>query len=309
MDKKFLLLFVLPVLCFNNVKAQTFYQQYFDGADTSASNSVLIEILPDSTNIWQVGKPNKTIFNGAATVPNAIVTDTINFYPVNNTSSFKATIITSWFTPWGIFALQWKQKLDMDQNTDGALIEFSYDNGATWYNAFNNPYVYNFYGFQPSNQDTLPGGQACFSGTDTTWRDIWLCMDKSWMSSMGDTIDFRFTLQTDSIHNNKEGWLIDNMLAHITWVHTVGEIKSDKYFNVYPNPANDLIHIDTKKLREFHLIETMELISANGQVVERWSNIPTRFFIDTRKYTNGTYTLKIKTNKHQETFPMVINHL
>ncbi len=296
------------LLCLMRYSSAQFFTQYFDGADTNAYNAILIDIDPDSSNVWQIGTPQKTIFDSAATQPNAIVTDTINFYPTNDTSRFIAKVLMN-FPNWGIFALQWKQKLDMDTAFDGGIIEYSTDTGNTWVNVFNNPYVYNFYGFQPENADTLTGGEFAFSGTDSTWRDIWLCFDLSWIQQFqwGDTLLFRFTLLSDSLNNNKEGWMIDNIISHITIIHTVNEVEQENYLNVYPNPASNIVHIQAQKIMDYHIIETMELVDPLGRVVDKWANIPTKFWFDTNKYNDGMYFLKIKTNLQSETLPIVIN--
>lgn len=296
------------LLCFVRYSTAQFYTQYFDGADTNVYNAILIDIDPDSLNVWQIGTPQKIIFDSAATQPKAIVTDTINFYPTNDTSRFIAKVVMN-FPNWGIFALQWKQKLDMDTAFDGGIVEYSTDTGNTWVNVFNNPFVYNFYGFQSANADTLTGGEFAFSGTDSTWRDIWLCFDLSWIQQFqwGDTLFFRFTLLSDSVNNNKEGWMIDNMLSHITIIHTVKEVEQENYLKVYPNPASNIVHIQAQKIMDFHIIETMELVDPLGQVVDKWTNIPTKFWFDTNKYNDGMYYLKIKTNLQSETLPIVIN--
>lgn len=296
------------LLCFVRYSTAQFYTQYFDGADTSIGNSIRITLDTSSQNVWQIGRPQKVIFDSAATQPNAIVTDTINFYPTNDTSRFIARVLINGWN-WGIFALQWKQKLDMDTAHDGGIIEYSVDNGNTWVNVFNNPYVYNFYGFQTANQDTLPGGEFAFSGTDSTWRDIWLCFDMSWLQQFNwnDTALFRFTLLSDSVDNSKEGWLIDNMLAHITIIHTVKEVEQENYLNVYPNPANNIVHIQTQKIMEYHIIEQMELIDPLGRVVDKWTSIPTKFWFDTNKYNDGMYYLKVRTNIKSETLPLIIS--
>ena len=304
--KKIYLTIILLIFGVRYSTAQ-FFTQYFDGADTSVWNSILIDIDPDSSNVWQIGPPQKIIFDSAATLPNAIVTDTINFYPVNDTSRFIAKV-WMYFGNWGIFALQWKQKLDMDAGFDGGIIEYSTDTGNTWVNVFNNPYVYNFYGYDTANADTLSGGEFAFSGADSTWRDIWLCFDLSWLLQFqpNDTILFRFTLLSDSVNNNKEGWLIDNFMAHVTFLHTIKDETQTEYLNVYPNPANRIVHIEAQKLTEFHIIEHMELIDSQGKVVESWKNVPTKFWFDTSKYADGLYMLKIKTNIKSETLPIVI---
>ena len=298
---------VILLLCFVRYSTAQFYTQYFDGADTLLWNSIRIDLDTSSQNVWQIGPPRKIIFDSAATQPNAIVTDTINFYPANDTSRFVAKVhLNGW--NWGVFALQWKQKLDMDTSFDGGIVEYSIDTGRTWVNVFNNPFVYNFYGFQTANQDTLTGGEFAFSGTDSTWRDIWLCFDLSWLQQFNgiDTVLFRFTLLTDSVNNNKEGWLIDNMLAHITIIHTVKEVEQENYLNLYPNPANDIVHIQAQKIMDYHIIEKMELVDKSGRIVDRWTNIPTKFWFDTNKYNEGLHFLKVKTNIKSETLPFVI---
>ena len=284
------------------------YSQYFDGADTLCDqnfspSAICITIESDSTNIWQIGPPQKIIFDSAATLPNAIVTDTVNNYPINNTSSFQYTIVP--WTNWGILAIQWKQKLDMDEGFDGGIIEFSVDSGNTWQNAFNNPYVYNFYGYDTSNVDTIQNGSMAFTGTDSTWKDIWLCYDITWLS-WNDSIMVRHTFLSDSTNNNKEGWIIDNMLAHITIIHTVNEIEQEAYMTVAPNPTNGRINIEAKKLDEPHIIEKIELVNMEGRVVQQWGVSPTKFYVDIGNHPNGIYFLKVKTNIQTETFKIVL---
>lgn len=302
--KKLLLSFslLLPVVLY----AQT-YNQYFDGADTSASNSIFIELDTASGNVWQVGKPQKVIFDSAATEPNVIVTDTLNNYPTNNTSRFSFMLKSSGWGSWGILAVRWKQKLDMDTNRDGGIVEYSVDDGVNWINAFNSPDVYNFYGFQQANKDTLLTGEYAFSGTDSTWRDIWLCFDISFLN-LNDSVRFRFTLQSDSTDNNREGWMIDNITAHRTWVHTVVKrTAADDYLRVYPTNTTGIINIEAKKLQEYHIIESMQLMDMQGRIVQTYGHAPTKYYIDISNHANGMYRLKINTNKKSETFPVILS--
>ncbi len=284
------------------------YYQYFDGADTSYYNSLLIEFDTSSTNIWQVGPPQKSIFNSASTLPNALVTDTINFYPPNNSSSFSFGIDSEVLT-WGILAFQWNQKLDLGIN-DGGIVEFSLDTGNTWQNAFNNPYVYNFYGFDPQNQVVLEDGTDAFGGTDSTWKDVWFCFDTSWLN-YNDSLIVRFTLESDSIDIStddlNEGWLIDNLMAHITFIHTVNEAELKDYMVVSPNPTTGIVNITTKKIDAFHIIERIELINSAGRLVQEWGVSPTKFFLDISQHPKGMYILKVKTNIQTETFKIILD--
>ena len=59
--------------------------------DTTNFEGSLVQIEIDTSNagnIWQIGQPDKAIFDSAFSAPNAIVTDTVNYYPINDSSSF-----------------------------------------------------------------------------------------------------------------------------------------------------------------------------------------------------------------------------
>ncbi len=299
---------ILFFLCLAQVsKSQIIGQQYFDGADTSSANSIIIEMDTSSQNAWQIGRPQKAIFDSAATLPYAIVTDTLNFYPANDTSRFiaKANVNAG---NWGIFAFSWKQKIDFEQGLDGGFIEYSTDSGTTWISVFNNPYVYNIYGFGPTNLDTLPGGEVAFSGTDSTWKEVWLCFDLSFIAQNQwlDKMFLRFTMISDSVNNNREGWMIDNMISRITFIHSIKQVEQETYLDVFPNPASTIVNIRAQKVMDFHIIETMELVDHLGRIVEQWKNIPTKFWFDTRMYKDGQYFLKVKTNLKSEMIPLLI---
>lgn len=243
------------------------------------------------------------IFDSAATLPNAIVTDTVNNYPLGNSSSFYFNH-KLWSTH-GILAVQWKQKLDMDKKRDGGIVEFSVDYGATWQNAFNNPYVYNYFGFDPANKDTLLSGEYAHSGTDSAWKDVWFCLQTTWLASC-DSLKMRYRFVFDSIETSQEGWMIDNLNVHFTMLHPVKEIAREDYFHVYPNPSGDVINIELQNLNEYHIIEHLQLVSSSGTVMKEWKNVPTRFWIDVRSYASGNYFLKIKSNLKSKTIPVSI---
>lgn len=305
MKLKLLLTSVALIFSYSATNAQGYYTQYFDGADTSSWSSIFIKTDTAAGNVWQVGKPQKMIFDSASTLPNALVTDTINFYPANNISRFQVKFATVQWSPAGILALQWKQKIDLDAGQDGAIIEFSADD-TTWQNAFNNPYVYNFYGYNTANADTLASGEYAFSGTDSTWRDIWLCFDLSWMWTISDSITVRFTLKSDSVNNNREGWMIDNMIAHVTGIHTVKKSEHEEYLKVFPTATTGIVHIETAKLQEYHIIESIEVMNAEGKIVDRYGISPTKFYIDLSRHRNSIYYIRVKTNFKTETFKVIL---
>ena len=123
--KKIYTLLALLLFISSYADAQQYFRQYFDGADTLFNRSVNISIEKSSSNIWQIGRPKKIIFDTAATKPNVLVTDTVKKYPKNNTSHFLAKIFLQKSTFHGILAVHWKQKLNMTNDHDGGIIEYT----------------------------------------------------------------------------------------------------------------------------------------------------------------------------------------
>jgi Secretion system C-terminal sorting domain len=296
------ILFFLFLLYGQLGHAQTNYTQRFDGADTTYGQATFVFIDSGANNIWQIGPPQKIIFDSAKTLPKALLTDTINSYPDTNTSKVSFGYIP--FISFGVGAHRWVQKLDIDSGDIG-LVQYSTDSGQTWINAFNNPFVYNFYGFDSSNKDTLSSGLVGFSGKDTTWKDIWLCFSNSYVNQF-DSLALRFVFMSDSIPNtNHEGWMIDNLMAHVTILHTAMTIESQEYLNVFPTRTDGIVHIEAQKLNQFHIIEKLEVFNQAGERVMEYKNVPTKFYIDLSALANGFYFLKIKTNIKQQTFKII----
>jgi hypothetical protein len=293
------LLFILAVASAFTARAQFTATQYFDGNDQQPVIYTL-----DSAHVWQVGQPQKTLFNAPASVPNVLITDTVNACAVNANAS--AVFPLSLIGPFGIMAMQWKQKFDLDSTADFAFVEYTIDNGVTWQNCFNNPYVYNFYGYDSTTVDTTLNGEIGFTGTDTNWRDIWLCFDASYFIQYSNLFQTRFRIVTDSVSNGREGWMIDNYIQHLTIFHTAGKDNQPEYLRVYPTPSTGIINIEAQKLQEYHIIEGIELIGADGRLLKRYGMSPTKFWIDLSAYPNGTYYLRVITNKKTETHKVIL---
>lgn len=291
-------------------QAQSFLTQYFDGADTLPEYSIIPIIdTANTNNIWQIGSPQKILFDSSYTLPNALITDTINNYPINNQSAVKWHISGSFsFSFGGIIAIQWVQKLDLEQGKDAALVEFSLDSGTTWLNAFTDPLVYSFYGYDTANTDTINGAVG-FTGVDSTWKNIWLCFDNNFMQMQTGDLQVRLTFISDSVDTQQEGWIIDNIYANRTIVHTVKKTADEEqpYLKVFPTATTGRVHIEAEKLQEFHIIEQIDLISRDGRIVQTWGTSPTKYFIDINHHSNDMYFLRIKTNKKVETIPIVLN--
>jgi len=280
--------------------------QYFDGNDTITYNSLIMKIDTASAHTWQIGKPQKTKFTSAATYPNVIVTDTVNPYRTNDSSQFTVSLEhPAWGS--GVMALRWKQRIDLDKKHDGGIVEYSLDTGKTWKNVFNNPYVYSFYGFDSSNKDTLTSGEFAFSGTDSAWKDIWLCFHFSYLAST-DSIMFRFTLKSDSVDSVKDGWMMDNFRVDITYAHTIAKDPAhNKSINVFPTATSGIVNIEAPTVQQYHIIETLYVINSVGKVVKEYRQCPPKFWVDISDQPPGTYFVKVKTNLYSGTYPITLH--
>jgi hypothetical protein len=300
MKKILLLLFFSSLLNLRGIYAQSFFQD-FDGDDTLPYMQTINVVLDTSSqNIWQTGAPHKTYFDSAYSRPNALVTDTSLPYPVNNTSMFYFSIPLNYYY-YGGFTVQWVQKIDMDSAQDGGIVEISIDSGHTWQNAFSSSIMYNYYGFDPSNVDTLPDGQVGFSGTDSIWRDVWLCVNLYSVHTL-DSLRFRFTFKSDSVNSNREGWMIDNLAAHIELVHPIMAVNKDADLLVYPEVTYGPINIKSKSKQEGFKIETAELITETGQLVAHYNIGPGDSNIDISNNAGGWYFLRVTANTVTKTY-------
>lgn len=283
---------------------QTAFSQYFDGADTNKYNSILVQLDTGSGNVWQVGPPQKTLFDSAATAPNAIVTDTINTYPNDKSSAFQFGL-RRYSLRGNIVAFRWMQKLDMDFGHDGGAVEYSLDTGQTWISIFTDTNVYNFYGFDTTNADTLANGTHVFTGTDSVWRDVWLCYRNSYFLQHGDSIIFRFTFYSDNVDSNKDGWMIDNMLIQETIFHTVNKTDPGKTLLVYPTITTGIVKVSLGDEKGY--IDNMVLVNEQGQIVKRISVKGTKADFDIGGMPAGNYFLSVHTDKNIEIHRVVLS--
>lgn len=296
MKKIFTLVFILSIM---GAKAQTYYSHYFDPA---SSNQLPIAIGTNTDNIWQIGVPTKTLFASASTTPNAIITLTNGVYPKNNVSTFSFAVqhYTCFYCP---YALQWVQKIDMEQGKDGGIVEFS-TNGQTWQNALNNPNVYQFYGYMPNNKDTINGNEYCFSGTDNAWRSMWLCITGS-VAAANDSLWYRFTFKSDTNQTNQEGWVIDNFMAHPTVMHPVKENSAPDQMKIYPNITNGIVNIESRKKGAVNKIDNIILVDMNGKIIEDYGPNNNKVTIDLSKHPPGPYFITIRIGNQVESHTVI----
>ena len=210
-----------------------------------------LEIMIDSTSadtIWQIGIPQKSVLNETSSQPNALMTDTLNTYPVNTNASFTVEMseFTMEFFPY--IQLEWFYKTDFEDAVDGGIIEVSYDLGQTWSNIFTDtiyrPEVVGTYQY-----DTLHNQVAGMTGTsELSWMAI------CWGTAIGsppadiENVQVRFTMTTDSVDSQHDGWLIDNFNVGLLVIGSTANRVNFKNMTVYPNPALNEIELNIAEI-------------------------------------------------------------
>ena len=221
-----------------------------------------------STNLWEIGTPSKTIFDSAYSATNALITDSINTYPINNHSSFTITLIDTNYSL-SEFIIEFQMKIDTDSLIDGGYIDMSYDGGINWYDFFNQPsstlshVTTNLF----DTGDTLFNGKNGVSGTISDWKESNLYMRLyTPLQVVADSLMIRFNFISDSINTNKEGWMIDDLkLSLIVPYDNINE-NENTAIHIYPSPSRDQINIELKEITNFQNT-SIQLIDNLGKVV------------------------------------------
>ena len=312
--KNFSLLLLFQIICYLFVNAQPHGPLISTDTisfETSHSHCLRTDNSQHGS-IWLIGVPSKTYFNSSYTAPNAIFTDTA-YYPVNNYSYFdliiKDTIQYGWHSL-GEGILGFWHKYDTDTLRDGGFITISYDGGSTWKNMIDDTNMIamqttNFY----SHSDTINGNIPAFSGHSNGWEYaqiywFWfgLCKD-----GPNDSLVVRFNFKSDSINNNKEGWLIDQIFFNgykITG-NIYNKVNSNE-IKVYPNPAKDILNIEFTNPNGTDY--TFSLFDNQGKRVFILNKIRTnKILLNTSDLNDGVYFYTLAHNGKSETGKIIIN--
>lgn len=205
----------------------------FDHPDTLYQLAIEIDTLNYPNNKWQIGKPQKTIFNTAAYGTNAILTDTLNTYPPNDTSVFTLRVPELIPDPYPfyipVYRLKFRYLLDIDSTTT-AKFEISVDSGATWYNTADSFPI--GYGWDMPKPD--------FTISDTIWKDVNLYLSSHLTT---DTVLLRFTLQSDTATTYRDGWMIDEIEIRYNCESSVPSANNPDLIALYPNPTEGNIYL------------------------------------------------------------------
>jgi hypothetical protein len=250
-------------------------------------------------NIWEIGQPNKLLFDSAFSNPFAICTDLNSNYPASNISTFQIMVVSELF---GSGILKFVHKYETDPGNSGGYIERSYDQGRTWSNlVLDENMQENFYTVSDLIDDNIPA----FSGSSNGWQKVtcyfswYMLLKKSnpWPDGWGlgmngdqDTLLVRFNFKSNELAAEKQGWLIDDIKIQI---RDVGGFTDQYYQNDYscffqPESQNIIVHSHNQPEMDYSVL----IFDITGRQRMLIPNSPK--IINTPSLENGLYIIRIE---------------
>ena len=235
------------------------FEYDYDTSDLSLSIDTA-----DADNIWQIGVPQKTVFNQAQSQPFAIVTDTLNTYPINNHSAFYVNYI-NFNCPY----IEGYYYCDTD-TADYGMIELSTDNGQTWIDLL--------------TVTSNPSSRPVLSGNSNGWQYFALDFMGYVDDEDVDSLVVKFSFISDSIDTQHDGLMYDNLVfciaANTQNRYQLNDVK------VFPNPTSDRINFQFEAI-----IDNAEIriYSAIGQLMSRQDISDTAVQFDVSTWSKGMY--------------------
>jgi hypothetical protein len=219
-------------------------------------------VIPDpANNLWVRGESQKTTLTHNDKV---MITDSVYTYPNGTSASFEVHWPAWQQYPFSLI-MSFHHSMDSDSLLDGGIIEVSRDYGASWTNVIEDQTNMLFLSNQLyTSSDTLFTGEKGFSGT---FVDRYTEIEWVWMFPIKDiptdTMYYRFRFISDSINNQKEGWMISDIAFSYADLGTGLEELSLFDFSIAPNPSNGLIEVNSASEMEKAILRDL-----NGNIVQ-----------------------------------------
>ncbi|MES2555361.1 MAG: T9SS type A sorting domain-containing protein [Bacteroidota bacterium] len=288
---KLIFLSSILALSSNWISAQNYYEISFEGTGLYEFDN-RHELVVEPAGLWQVGSPDKTIFTEAFTLPNAIVTDTANSYPVNANSSFVLKhVANSGFDMPNLVQFGGKYRVDSDSLTDYGTIEFSPDNGTTWIDLINQGQYDEFIDWGNANPNET--GIPVLTGNSNGWKDFSVYLEQ--LATVlpingGDTVLFKFSFISDAADNARDGLMFDSLFMWDTPPVGLDEYDSGNQLTIYPNPASSTIKLNYSTHENAQMtVKVYNYLGVKIDEFELSENHSDDLTIS--RYANGFYTI------------------
>ena len=280
--------------------------------ENSTDNLIAFD-LNSTTSTWQRGlAAGTTLSNAVAGGSNVYGTnlsgihgDGGTYYLVSqcyNLSNLENTVV------------KFDMAFDIEIDFDVLYMEYSTDNGTTWFVLGNASDTDWYNSSTPTNgscvncigkQWTGEAGNASthsdggINGAMHNYQHSLSAFDAT--GSAATNIIFRFKYQSDAGFAN-EGAIVDNFVIQgdpSTLTTVSNEFKN---LGVYPNPTNDLITIQSTDVLENASIVIYDITGRQLNQNVRLNTITANSLtVDFSSFANGTYFLTVKTNENQST--------
>lgn len=267
--KKHLILLIAITFSFQFVFAQ-FYEQIDFDSPGSHDDWIKIDTVTNPNNIWQIGTPSKTTFTSAYSPVRAIVTDTLNSYPANDTSGFlllfpKFQLPENGSNDKGdlLLLLDFWFQMQSDSLGDYGTVEVSCDYGQSWINVMEEDTIYEF---------IWNYGKPTLTGNTDGWEHFSLDLTNlDHIYEPYDTLYIRMTFISDGNNNPNDGWIIDDFTLQDIWSGLEKPNRKDQ-ISIYPNPSSGSFLIKTKNRNLVN--PQITITDLSGRVVYRQEYMP-----------------------------------
>ena len=270
---------------------------------------------------WQIGSPEKTVFNESYSLTNSIVTDTINPYPINDTSIFYGTYapeyVENYLNMYYPFRIDLFHRFDTDSLEEYGLIEVSIDGGNDWADLLTTEYLDDGY-----FTDDLPGNthvnlisqdstfdNLIITGNSNGWIHSIITFDVDGFNTYQnpiviDSIMVKFTFISDSEENFNDGWQIDKLCIRYLNYNVSGVESISKNVEIFPNPATSQITIQSENSWNNASFTLYNSLGIPVKQTNKFNNNITT--IDVDDLADGMYYLELKENEQTKVFKKII---
>ncbi len=245
---------------------------------------VLDSVYP--AGCWQVGVPNKTLFTTALSLPNALVTDTVQPYPSNTTCYAEFTLLADELT--GDFGrwFEFDQWIDLAPGSR-AYIEARDTWSSDWFRLNDGSY------WSGSVLFGLEGYE--FMSSTGGWEHV--VFDSPCIGVMNGGQDrwydplmrVRFVLEGGDNSSGHDGWMIDDLRVTATMCSGGTNEHMLQRLQFSPNPADEQVLVD---LGTASGGTPVQVYRVDGTLVATTPSSGGRLVLDTRELPAGPYLLR-----------------
>ena len=261
--------------------------------------------VEDTTNCWVYGESSKNFLNSSLPLE-GWVTDSINNYETNLNSEFVVSVPHNEIS-YGVTWISFEHKYETDSLKDGGYLLFSCDSN-TWNDVYsggwsNPPEIIHTENYHTS---LIQGTTQAFTGSSSDWITssvsiMWYVPvfheDETrggngcdWESM--DTIYFKFVFESDSIQNEKGGWMIRNITVGAYGLGGNITDQSQQLLLINPNPTTSTLQIQLPE-NNVKAIRT-RIYDMTGRLVRQETFNPD---IDVSELDFGQYVIVVETEK------------